>query len=110
MAEANNGKLKSDWAELVREQQASGMTGAEFCQQRELRVHAFYYWRRKLTPGNRARRSTAEKFVPVQVESPAPPGPGCEVVLPDGCRLIVPAQCDGTWLRDVLGALRNQTC
>jgi len=31
----------------------------------------------------------------------------CEVVLPNGCRVIVPVQCDASWLRELLAAVRD---
>jgi hypothetical protein len=36
--------------------------------------------------------------------------PCCEVVLPDGCRIIIPIQCDSGWLSEILGALRERSC
>jgi hypothetical protein len=59
----------------------------------------------------RTRRSKAQedaigKFVPVQVHlPPTATQAGCEIVLADGCRVIVPTQCDATWLGEILGAL-----
>lgn len=33
-----------------------------------------------------------------------------EVVLPEGCRVIVPAGCDAVWLREILAVVREQSC
>jgi hypothetical protein len=33
--------------------------------------------------------------------------PRCEVVLPDGCRVIVSAGCDALWLREILAVVRD---
>lgn len=46
-----------------------------------------------------------------RMESPADPRTvsrtGCEIVLPNGCRVIVPVQCDTGWLREILAAVRD---
>jgi transposase-like protein len=34
----------------------------------------------------------------------------CEVVLPNGCRILVPMQCDASWLREILEVLKNRAC
>ena len=34
---------------------------------------------------------------------------GCEVVLPDGCRVIVPIECDAGWLREILAVVRDSS-
>jgi hypothetical protein len=34
---------------------------------------------------------------------------GCEVVLPDGCRVLVPTECDAGWLREILAVVRDSS-
>lgn len=59
----------------------------------------------------REQNGTAAKFVPLKLDAPIMPmRPGCEVVLPDGCRIIVPIQCDANWLREILEALQGSAC
>ena len=80
---------------------------------------SFFYWRRKFSERQRengsnhqdkaTRKETAAKFVAVELPPPTV-GAGCEVVLPDGCRVIVPRQCDAGWLREILAALEARAC
>jgi hypothetical protein len=51
------------------------------------------------------------KFVPVELHPPATARRGdCEIVLADGCRVIVPTDCDATWVGELLGALKERAC
>jgi hypothetical protein len=110
------------WRGVIEEQDSSGLPIAAFCREREVAEGSFFYWRRKLAKGqpvrkdqvprrSRPRNNTIGKFVPVDI--PAPSGTSrssCEVVLPDGCRIIVPTQCDAGWLREILSVLGDRTC
>ena len=70
---------------------------------------SFFSWRRRLT--QRDRNDTAGKFVPLKLDTRAMAmRPACEVVLSDGCRIIVPRQCDANWLGEILEALRGSSC
>ena len=114
------------WQDVMGQQQSSGLTVSAFCREHDVTEGSFFYWRRKLTkrppqngagekdrgprPG-RPRCNSVAKFVPVEI--PAPIGTtqaSCEVVLPDGCRIIVPTHCDAGWLREILGALGERAC
>ena len=114
------------WQGVIRQQENSGGSISAFCREHEVAEGSFFYWRRKLTkrgpqkesvrkgkgprpsgPGNNA----VAKFVPVDISASSDrTRTGCEVVLPDGCRIIVPTQCDAGWLREILGALGERTC
>ena len=124
------------WREVMREQRSSGMWVAAFCRERGVSVASLYKWRAKLkrlatvdaTVGNsdlasdgavrdfamRNGESTEKalaKFVPVQLPLPlTAKRTGCEVVLPDGCRIIVPTQCDASWLREIFEVLQGRAC
>lgn len=76
-----------EWAMLIQECNASGLTKREFCQQRGISEKSFYYWLRKL------RTQMAESAVPQLV--PLEPVPvteetlqiqyrGAELKLPSG--------------------------
>jgi len=83
---------------------------------------SFYNWRRKLadradaTPCGQASKYVALDF---SVSSPALTKASslatprtvlrtdCEVVLANGCRVIVPVQCDAGWLREVLAVVHE---
>ena len=101
------------WRGVIRDQKASGLSISAFCREREVPPASFFSWRRKLADRERsvAREDTAAKFVPIELPSPpAATRSCCEVVLTDGCRIIVPARFDAGSLREILGALREQPC
>ena len=59
---------------------------------------------------NAAAKNAAAKFVSIEFPSPAAEPLCCEVVLPGGCRILVPAQFDAESLREILGVLRERPC
>lgn len=44
------------------------------------------------------------------VAGPVAAAAGCEIVLPNECRVIVPVLCDVSWLREMLAAVRETSC
>jgi hypothetical protein len=114
------------WRDVIRQQRSSDLSISAFCRERDLAEGSYFYWRRKLTKGQRQKGSvrkenesrqsgvlqnTVATFVPVAI--PAPNGTtraNCEVVLPDGCRIIIPTECDAGWLREILGVLGERSC
>ena len=109
------------WRGLIREQRASGLGISAFCREREVPLSSFFQWRRKLRERpardersprrSKAQEDSIAKFVPVQL--PPPPAAtrtGCEIVLADGCRVIVTAHCDAVWLGEILAALKERVC
>lgn len=52
----------SDWAQIVQEQQASGLNKREFCQQNGITERQFYYWLKKV------RQAVVETAQPQLVE------------------------------------------
>ena len=78
-----------EWAMLIQECSASGLTKREFCQQRGISEKSFYYWLRKL------RTQMVESAAPqlVQLE----PVPAAEDILQiqyRGAELKLPAGVD----------------
>ena len=74
------------WAMVVQECAASGLSNREFCRQRGIAEKSFYYWQRKLR--TRIAESASPQLVPL--EPPAPPEEqlyiqyrGAELTLPD---------------------------
>jgi hypothetical protein len=102
------------WRGVMRDQKASGLSISAFCRDRKVPAASFFNWRRKLAVPIRPDEFGvgAAKFVALELppSSPATTRPACEVVLPNGCRLIVPMQCDAGWLREILGALQESSC
>ena len=92
------------WRGVIREQEGSGLSASAFCREKNLSAGSFFTWRRRLAD----RTDNAAKFVPVQLQASAVSSrPGCEVVLPNGCRVIVSSQCDATWLQEIVQALQT---
>jgi len=121
MAVRRNLERERYWRGVIREQRGSGLGISAFCREHEVPLSSFFQWRRKLqerqrkdepVPGNGTpQEDSVAKFVPVQLQPPpTATRAGCEIVLADGCRVIVPMQCDATWLGEILGALQERAC
>jgi transposase-like protein len=119
MVRGRNTEQEQYWRGVLGDQLSSGLSITAFCREREVSAASFFSWRRKLADRDRGvahenaveREETAAKFVPIEL--PSPPSAVrscCEVVLPDGCRIIVPVRFDAGSLREILGALREQPC
>ena len=99
------------WRGLIEDQKGSGLSISAFCRQREVPAGSFFNWRRKLVERERSLEAAGSaKFVPIELSAPPARQAGCEVVLPDGCRIIVPPQCAAGWLREIFMALRERPC
>ena len=120
MARRGSKERERYWRGVIRDQKASGRSISAFCREHKVPAASFFSWRRKLADRDRPVEredaidveDTAAKFVSLELP-PSPPAArrtGCEVVLPNGCRIIVPTQCDAGWLREILGALQEQSC
>ncbi len=100
------------WREMMARWEQTGLSQQEFCEQAQIKLTTFGYWRREL----KRRDSQAESakplgtltseikessttnaqapfFVPVQV-SQGPPGSSWEIVLDYGLVIRVPSSCD----------------
>lgn len=105
MGRGRNLEREQYWRALIEEHAASGQPVSTFCRERNVSAGSFFTWRRKLA--GRDRADTAAKFMPVQLQAPAvSPRTGCEIVLLNGCRVIVSTHCDATWLHEILRALQ----
>jgi hypothetical protein len=101
------------WREIMARWEQTGLSQQEFCEQEQIKLSTFGYWRRELKRRDSQGKSVkpraawpsttrgsspapnmeAPLFVPVQV-SQAPSAPLCEVVLPDGLVIRVSRVCD----------------
>ena len=100
------------WRERMARWEHTGLSQQEFCDQEQIKLTTFGYWRRELKRRDSQRESAkplgpvtsgikessttntqAPLFVPVQV-SQAPPAPFCEIVLSDGLVIRVSGVCD----------------
>lgn len=109
MTRRRNVEREQHWRGVIRDQEASGLSISAFCREHKISAASFFNWRRKIA--QRDHGDTAAKFVPLQLHAPPTQrSPGCEVVLPDGCRVIVSTGCDANWLREILEALPERPC
>ena len=101
------------WREIMARWEETGLSQQEFCEQEQIKLTTFGYWRRELKrrdsqgksvkpraalpsttqESSTARNTAAPLFVPVQV-SQAPSAPLCEIVLSDGLVIRVSRVCD----------------
>ena len=122
--------LERDWRNRMRQYDRSGLTVREFCEQEDLVVHQFHWWRselkrrqaksvRKRKPprqstrtkrGPRRSSAAAGKFVPVQVQPNPRPGAPIEIVVEQPLRVAVSSGFDPDLLADVIRALEGRPC
>ena len=88
----------NDWQSVVAEQEASGKAIREFCRERDLAEHAFYWWRRRL------REEKPVSFALVEAKAAVRPTK-FELALSSGEVLRIPADVES--LRLVFEALRT---
>lgn len=85
---------------LVAQWRASGEPQARFARQHGVRPWTLWYWSRKATPP-----ADTPTFVPVQV-TPTPERRSITVVLPDGLRVVAPADTPAPAVAALVAALR----
>src|SRR3954451_18824679 len=96
-------RTKADeWRERIADQERSGLSVKQFCNERGLAECSLYSWRKRL------RRTEPVRFAVVE---PAPQqeratGAHLELLLATGERLCIASGVDGATLRMVLEALR----
>jgi transposase-like protein len=113
MARRRSTERELHWRALIRRQAASGLSISAFCRQEDVSEGSFFNWRRKLAGrSGDSEAPTEADFVAIELpeHSPAIGQHSIEVVLPDGCRVILPPDSNGDLLRDVLDAVRERSC
>jgi hypothetical protein len=128
-------KRERFWRGVLRKQARSRLTAKDFCRQEQLSEASYYFWRRELARRDREPSSLhqrrreavgaaafrAAKWPPVRstplfqelsiLGGPSPAADRClEIILPNGCRLRLPAEVDRRLLADVLQALETWRC
>ena len=88
---------RQHWQAVVAEQEASGKSVREFCRERNLAEHAFYWWRRRL------HEEKPVSFALVEAKAAVIPAK-LELALSSGEVLRIPADVES--LRVVFEALR----
>jgi len=90
------------WAELIREQQQSGLSVSAFCRDRGFSDQTFYNWRKRLSG------SEAVRFALVEARSAGSEHAPIELGLASGDRLRIAPGADAMTLRTVLNILRER--
>ena len=105
-------RSRGEWQRLVDGWPRSGLARGAYCTRHGISVGSLQRWRRifaeEAVPSSRASSPVSE-FVPVTlVGEPATPNAELTLVLSDGLRLEVGAQCQAKTLKRVLGVLRER--
>ncbi|TVQ28913.1 MAG: IS66 family insertion sequence hypothetical protein [Wenzhouxiangella sp.] len=106
-------RTPEQWRRLVEGCERSELTQAQFCRKKGISVASLHRWKRLLADRMEAgdQQGVPPAFMPVRLVegNDLPAGVNLTVVLPDGVRIEVGAQCQATMLRDVLDVLRGAT-
>lgn len=117
MAMRRNLERWQSWREVIRRQEASGLSVAAFCREEQVPPASFFAWRKKLAEvdqnANAASGRDADashevqvQFVPIDLSACTRPA-SFEIVHPDGYRVVVPVRFDGESLREILLVLKE---
>lgn len=132
---ARDPKREEFWRASLQGRQESGLSVREFCRRRQLFEAAYYFWQREIVRRDRKPRLPPRREQPKASVAhtktgrrPMMPLPlfqeltvvdrrrrsgidrWLEIVLPDGCRVRVPAEVDRGLLADVLSMLEARRC
>lgn len=67
----SNTELHQEWEQRLAEFRASGQTAAQWCAAREIKIHRFWYWSRKLRPHHQQQPNGSLGWIAVKMdESP----------------------------------------
>ena len=121
-----DGKKERSWRKLLQEQSRSGLSVRAFCEERGLRQHAFYFWRREVQRRDTERSALkSSQSGPVRRAVPQPQAfaaitvsdagigssaPSIEIVLGNGVCLRLRESFDPKMLADVLAVLERPAC
>jgi transposase len=105
-------RSRNEWQRFVAGWKRSGLTQEVYCARHGISVSSLQRWRRIFEEETVLRpRVPVTEFVPVTLigDPPATAGAELTLVLTDGLRLEVGAQCQAETLKRVLGVLRERT-
>jgi putative transposase len=96
-------KKAEKWAELIRQQQQSGVSVTAFCRERGFSDQTFYNWRKRLAGSEPVRFALVAADATVAAEQLP-----IELLLVSGDRLRIAPGTDAATLRTVLNVLRER--
>ena len=91
------------WEDHIQLWQASGTNQAEYCRQNNLKMHQWWYWRKRISQST----ESGIKFVPLNFSSGKFCRGGVNVVTPNGYRIEVDHGFDISKLRQLITAVRG---
>ena len=99
----------AQWQSIIKECKESGMTVAEFCEDRNISWHANYYWLRKIREYITQPQTTETEFVqlPSPMEMSAPANPGTITIHIGGAAVEVEGNVSRVSLKNVLKVLQE---
>ena len=96
---------RRQWRAVVAEQAKSGLTAADFCRDRHIKVSLFYRWRRRLRRTEEHRVSTG--FLELTPETAAQSGSGIRIHLANGLSIELERVFDPRTLRRAIETLNG---
>ena len=99
----------AQWQSIIKECKESDMTVAEFCEDRNISWHAYYYWLRKNREYITQPKTTETEFVqlPSPTEVAAPTNPGTITIHIGGVAVEVEGNVNRASLKNVLKVLQE---
>ncbi len=96
---------REKWQKLIEEQEKSGLTQAEFCQQRNIVLSQFVYYR-GITKGKSKSPPESNPLMPIKISKPLSKiSSEIKLVLPNGLQCMVPSEIDITQIKLLVEAL-----
>lgn len=101
----------SQWMHVIQEQQSSGLNIKEFCQEKGMSRHAYFYWRRKLRKAaceGISKSDDPANIVPsgwMQLETGQETKTTLDITI-GGCRVTVDEKTDPELIKKVCRILR----
>lgn len=92
------------WLSLVEEQEKSGLSQKAFCQQKNLNLSQFVYYRLR-SRKQKAITGSMAAFIPVKVAHPKPTHSEIKLSLPNGFQCVFPSNLDTLQLKRMIGVL-----
>jgi hypothetical protein len=88
-------KRYNRWLSLIEEQEKSGLTQKQFCEQHKLVLSQFVYYRLELKKKEKAPALKPPNFAPVQIqENKNNTATNIRVLLPNGMQCVLPSHMD----------------
>lgn len=108
MVGLHNETKRAQWLSLVEEQERSGLGQKEFCQEKQISLNTFSYYRGQyLKRQQRPEKPSGEKFPPfVELSLPSMPVEPFRLSFPNGISLTLPHHFDHQQLKKLVEVLR----